>query len=356
MQQPPLFNTQKIFDVIDNQKANLREVVRHLPEAEINADNRLVVERLVEQFALNVPVLQEDKKYATKREVDVTRQYEWYVYGDSEPRTVRGLELTIHIPFEGEAALFHVQPTRFNLNLPRGETAQNELLIVLEIVGDEDITADLINRVAAVKQHLDWLRPSAAQLRRELEELAGASTAQRKSQLTRHEDVIFSLGIPVVTAASSAPESYRMKATPRNKEEAVNRWDVFISHAHEDKDDVAKPLANALREKGLAVWYDEFSLALGDSLRQSVDRGLANSRYGIVVLSEHFFAKHWPTQELNGLVTRESNGQKVILPIWHKVTREQVSQYSPILADRLAASTEQGLVNVVQQIMRVLSN
>jgi hypothetical protein len=175
-------------------------------------------------------------------------------------------------------------------------------------------------------------------------------------QLAHHEDAIASLGIPVVTAASSVPDSYRMKPTPRTKEEAVNKWDVFISHAHEDKDDIAKPLATALQEKGLAVWYDEFSLALGDSLRQSIDRGLANSRYGIVVLSEHFFAKHWPTQELNGLVTRESKGQKVILPIWHKVTREQVSQYSPILADRVAASTEQGLVNMVQQIMRALSN
>jgi hypothetical protein len=131
---------------------------------------------------------------------------------------------------------------------------------------------------------------------------------------------------------------------------------VFISHAHEDKADIAKPLADALRDKGLAVWYDEFSLALGDSLRQSIDRGLAQSRCGIVILSEHFFEKHWPTQELNGLVTKESNERKVVLPIWHKVTREQVAAFSPMLADKLAANTEQGLEEVVTQIIRVVSN
>lgn len=91
-------------------------------------------------------------------------------------------------------------------------------------------------------------------------------------------------------------------------------------------------------------------------MRDSINRGLANSRYGVVILSKHFFDKHWPTQELNGLVTRESQGRKVILPIWHKVSKEQVARYSPILADRVAASTDRGLEYVVEQIMNVVRN
>ena len=59
-------------------------------------------------------------------------------------------------------------------------------------------------------------------------------------------------------------------------------YDVFISHASEDKEEVVRPLANALRKAGLKVWYDEFELHIGDSLRRKIDQGLAKSRFGIV--------------------------------------------------------------------------
>jgi TIR domain len=87
------------------------------------------------------------------------------------------------------------------------------------------------------------------------------------------------------------------------------------------------------------VWYDEFELRVGDSLRQSIDKGLVNSRFGIVVLSPAFFAKNWPQYELSGLVAREMDGHKVILPIWHDVDREDVLAYSPTLADKVALSS-----------------
>jgi TIR domain-containing protein len=134
----------------------------------------------------------------------------------------------------------------------------------------------------------------------------------------------------------------------------AKKWDVFISHASEDKDELVRPLASALKNANVSVWYDEFSLKLGDSLRESIDLGLANSRYGVVVLSKKFFEKHWPTQELNGLATKEVNGNKVILPIWHRVTFEEVRAFSPILADRLAENSAVGLERVVQRIVEVL--
>jgi len=131
-------------------------------------------------------------------------------------------------------------------------------------------------------------------------------------------------------------------------------WDVFISHAWEDKEDIAGPLAEALRRKGLRVWYDEFTLTLGDSLRRSIDRGLAQSRYGVVILSPHFFAKEWTQYELDGLVTKEVSSGKTILPVWHNITREDVSRFSPTLADKLAVSTGKGLNAVVEEILRAL--
>ena len=129
-------------------------------------------------------------------------------------------------------------------------------------------------------------------------------------------------------------------------------WDVFISHGWEDKEDVARPLAEALTAAGLRVWYDEFELTVGDSLGRSIDRGLRDSRYGVVILSPHFFEKEWPQKELDGLSAREIQSVKVILPVWHNVTYDEVLQFSPKLADRLAVRTDKGLAEVVRQLLR----
>lgn len=133
--------------------------------------------------------------------------------------------------------------------------------------------------------------------------------------------------------------------------------DVFISHASEDKDEIVRPLAELLRSKGFDVWYDEFQLRIGDSLRRSIDQGLAKSRFGIVVFSPAFFAKKWPEYELNGLAQKEMLGNKVILPIWHKVTKSEVIGYSPSLADKLALSTTTStLEEIASQISEVLTS
>lgn len=116
-------------------------------------------------------------------------------------------------------------------------------------------------------------------------------------------------------------------------------YDVFISHASEDKNDVVRPLANALVEEGLSVWYDEFELRIGDSLRRKIDKGLANSRFGIVVLSKDFINKGWTNYELDGIITRVVSGEQVVLPIWHNITKKEVIDFSPSLADKLARNT-----------------
>lgn len=134
----------------------------------------------------------------------------------------------------------------------------------------------------------------------------------------------------------------------------MTEYDLFVCHASEDKDEIARPLAIALKEVGFTVWFDEFTLTLGDSLRRKIDSGLAHSRFGVVILSEDFFKKEWPQRELDGLVDKESDGKKVILPLWHKIDRAYVAEFSPILASRLAVSTNKGLEKVVNEILRAV--
>jgi len=132
-------------------------------------------------------------------------------------------------------------------------------------------------------------------------------------------------------------------------------WDLFISHASEDKDGFVRPLVEALQAQGIRVWYDELTLTLGDSLRRRIDEGLVNSRYGIVVLSPAFFDKDWPQRELDGLVGLEVNGRKVILPLWHGVTKTDVAKFSPTLADRFAVSSAEGIDVVVERVLAALA-
>lgn len=127
-------------------------------------------------------------------------------------------------------------------------------------------------------------------------------------------------------------------------------WDLFISHASEDKEEIARPLAALLESRGHKVWFDECELTLGDSLRQRIDQGLVQSRFGIVILSPSFFAKEWPRKELDGLVAREDSQQKVILPVWHGIDSTDVAKFSPLLAGRLAVSSTRGLAAIAVAI------
>jgi hypothetical protein len=153
--------------------------------------------------------------------------------------------------------------------------------------------------------------------------------------------------LPEIREAPLASVRSLVRDRPPRVESGAEAYDVFISHASEDKDSVVRSLATALTDQGLKVWYDEFTLRIGDSLRQKIDKGLANSRVGLVVLSPSFVAKGWTNYELDGIVTRTVSGEQILLPIWHGITKQEVIDFSPSLADKVARSTT---THTVQEI------
>lgn len=131
---------------------------------------------------------------------------------------------------------------------------------------------------------------------------------------------------------------------------------VFISYATEDKNSLAKPLADLLVKNGVSVWYDEYELKLGDSLRKSIDKGLIQSDFGIVILSPSFLNKNWPEYELNSLITLEQTySRKIILPVWHNIDAKDLISYSPSLADKIAVNTKSGFEFVSKKILIALN-
>ncbi len=174
------------------------------------------------------------------------------------------------------------------------------------------------------------------------ERLHKAEQDYYKVQATEHRRALEAITAQSREREQSAFRELHAAVLVRSSESelpSTRSYDAFISHATEDKEELVRPLAELLSRSGHAIWYDEFQLKVGDSLRRSIDRGLARSRFGIVVLSPSFFAKNWPQYELDGLTAKEMAGGKVILPLWHKVSKNEVLGYSPSLADKVALST-----------------
>ena len=132
------------------------------------------------------------------------------------------------------------------------------------------------------------------------------------------------------------------------------KWDLFVSHASEDKDDIVKPLVDELERYGLKVWYDEFELKIGDSLSESIDKGIIHSKNGLIIISKSFLNKNWTDYELKSFIMKETEKCGNILPIWHNVTKTDVMNRSLFLADKFALSSEIGVkllaIKILQKI------
>lgn len=123
--------------------------------------------------------------------------------------------------------------------------------------------------------------------------------------------------------------------------ESDEEYDVFVSHAWEDKEGFVDEFVTELEKLGIKVWYDKQRIKWGDSMRARIDEGLKKSKFGIAVISPDYIAdgKYWTKAELDGLFQLESVNGKMLLPIWHNITKQQVMNYSPIIASKLAMTT-----------------
>ena len=171
-------------------------------------------------------------------------------------------------------------------------------------------------------------------LQRERKSETKKSEKQQKAIKDSYEKQISNLQTQLKqTLASAHHNSSQMQ---ENDEE----YDFFISHAYEDKEEFVDEFVDELKKLNVKVWYDTDKLKLGDSMRKKIDRGLSKSKYGIVILSPNYIkeGKYWTASELNVLFQMESIGGKII-PIWHKLSKKEVLEYSPMIADKKAANT-----------------
>ncbi|MFH1661111.1 MAG: toll/interleukin-1 receptor domain-containing protein [Pseudomonadota bacterium] len=303
-------------------------------------------------------------------QIDVRGDPRRDIFDEGRPILIPGIKVVVSVPFTGDKELWHLQPSSFQYSDPRGTIHLNPggdggyLDLAFKQPSDEpldQIKAALDRQLNNIEFFLNSqardLEGYGSQLRSQI----AAPIADRRSRLTKHDSLSALLGIPEVQRLGSPTQNVgppTSKAvtgtTPPAYSNETQTWDVFVSHASEDKESFVRPLVDALRQSGLTVWYDEATLRVGDGLRRSIEKGLAKSQYGIVVISRAFLAKEWPQRELDGLVAKEEDGTKVVLPVWHDITAQEVRSRSPMLADRLAVPSSRGVKAVVQELLQVI--
>jgi len=205
------------------------------------------------------------------------------------------------------------------------DTHQNDLTRVLSS------KADINKKIADKKKKLNDLT-----LRLQREEIA-----ERKKWENSQKDIQrnYERQIAELTSQIESESTYNNSGNLHLYMEGNEEYDVFISHASEDKESFVEQLFNELTALGIKVWYDSISIPWGSSLRHEIDSGLKKSKYGIVVVSKDYIRKGWTAYELDGLFQREMMGGKIILPVWHNITKTEVAEYSPSLAGRMALNT-----------------
>lgn len=131
-------------------------------------------------------------------------------------------------------------------------------------------------------------------------------------------------------------------------------YDAFISFADEDKHYTAQ-LVKLLEKKGLQVWFSGTELRKKPTdLLDDVNQGMAQSKYGIAVISSHYIRKKWTKTELGALFAREPEDEKTLIPLWHEITYDELRQKLPIICDRFAFETKNGLEETAQKVYQII--
>jgi len=332
-----------------------KELANLTPDVLLKSSPDAVINEIVQRYTLNVPVLDkanisEYEPAAIKLEVPQNSQYGFF--GGLGPYFVDATEFKIRIPFTGDKNLFRHSTTGYG-NPIEGEVT-DDAVILTHVAKDPDVEAikrEFNERLNRIEATLRFSRDSVSDWNNSLINVVKPAIEKRVATIEQNKAT--TLGFKRVEKAAVAPP------TPRTVEPQMSgqtaKLDVFLSHASEDKDAIARPLYRALIEAGLTVWFDEAAVRLGDRLRRKIDEGLARCNYGVVIISPNFLNKEWPQLELDGLAAREmAGGKTIILPIWHDIGQAAIAQQSPTLADRVAAKTTEGIPALVEQIIGVV--
>lgn len=334
------FNEYDLSATLDAQLSRLREDIESL----IKSGSTGEIAAIAEKHKLTPLAFDTQNMTVETTSANIPAEYFPNSFFVREGKSYQKDVLVFHLPFIGDQDLLRCVPSSRILWTEEITVDNGEIIFELIKFSDD---VDEIRRkrdevISFLTRQGENVNKQIEQYNNSINQVITDTESQTRSQISKHEEFLEQLGTPIKKANSSTDSTNENVNEPvsRVTEKRPKTFDVFVCHASEDKDFVDE-LASNLKNNGISVWYDSFQIGWGDDLRPAIDNGLKNSRYGIVVFSSSFLKKKkWTEYELNGLFSKEKNGQKVILPIWHNITREDISEYSPTFADRIAKRSD----------------
>lgn len=368
-----LFSEGDLRATLESHKESALKKIAGIEESRLRNNTVEELEaQLLEEYLVHPLLLDKDsvKKSVKEVQIDVSGDTNRYIRDRSRPFNVNGYEYRCEYRYSGDSLLWKLRPSNWSSVLPVASAesdagGRNGVITFTTQAAGEANPAQLVSAIdrelQTTEQYIAWQSSQIESFNRVLGSSIGSALKDRFLKIQSANNLAKALGASFASSisgvADSQPASQVIKPSRKAPKRtlASKQHDLFISHASEDKDGFVRPLTAALRQRGIDVWLDEAELKLGDSLRRKIDQGLAGSKFGLVVLSKSFFAKSWPQYELDGLVAREVDGQKVILPIWLGLTRQEVANFSPTLSDRLAAdAATKSIEQIADEIVSAL--
>lgn len=137
---------------------------------------------------------------------------------------------------------------------------------------------------------------------------------------------------------------------------ALSKPLAFISHDSRDKEILVRKLAEKLVSLNCPVWYDEYSLKMGDNLREKIEDGIREAPYCILILSKNFLSNEkWAKSEFETIFMKELYEKKnIIIPIWHDISEDELYNYCPKLLNRLGGKSSEGIDELAKKIASIL--
>lgn len=184
----------------------------------------------------------------------------------------------------------------------------------------------------------------------------GSSSSGRSSSSSRNSKPRWSrASSPVFYTPAEVQALTPIRRTVENLASRSDLRDVFLCHAWDDRQGVAKELHDLLVSNGVSVWFSEKDVALGVPLMRAIDKGLANSRIGLVLVTPALL-RRLPQEgiadkELSALLARDQ-----LVPIVHNTTYEALREVSPLLASRTGLSTaEEPIIDVAAKLAELVA-
>jgi hypothetical protein len=353
-----IFNEYDLQATLENQLSTVKkEIEKDLASGPIGDESEYIARKVESQKILPLTFDTENIKLTTTKG-DIPAEYFPFGFfvnpGDKYEKEV----LTFHLPFKGDSALLKSIPSMRVMWTEEVAVEGNEVIFELINFSNniEDIGKERDKLVDFLVKQASHINNQVNEYNDKLTNVVTESIKKIRGELTTHSEFLAKLGTPLKVNLSdniSGTDSPKPSKSHITEKES-KKYDVFICHASEDEDYVQK-LAGSILKEGITVWYDGFVLKWGDNLRSSIDEGLMNSRYGIVVFSKAFLRKKkWTEYELDGLFKQEKPGQSIILPLLYDITVSEFTGYSPSLSTKIAKSSA-SIESIVVELKALLN-